>query len=100
MGNKQIHGKVQFQGRKRRRFPKGGLRNPCHRPTAPTKTSYVFAGGVFRFCANHSIPFSTPIFANKTLYAKWKYGMRMEMFTLRLLLDTGVDGGEFEDDEI
>jgi uncharacterized protein (TIGR02145 family)/uncharacterized repeat protein (TIGR02543 family) len=41
-------------------------------PTAPTKTSYVFAGWYSDQALTSAFLFSTPIFANKTLYAKWE----------------------------
>jgi uncharacterized protein (TIGR02145 family)/uncharacterized repeat protein (TIGR02543 family) len=41
-------------------------------PTAPTKTSYVFAGWYSDSALTTAFQFSTPIFANKTLYAKWE----------------------------
>jgi uncharacterized protein (TIGR02145 family)/uncharacterized repeat protein (TIGR02543 family) len=41
-------------------------------PTAPTKTSYTFAGWYSDSALTTAFQFSTPIFANKTLYAKWE----------------------------
>jgi uncharacterized protein (TIGR02145 family)/uncharacterized repeat protein (TIGR02543 family) len=41
-------------------------------PTPPTKTSYVFAGWYSDSALTTAFLFSTPIFANKTLYAKWE----------------------------
>ena len=41
-------------------------------PTPPTKTSYVFTGWYSDSGLTTSFQFSTPTFANKTLYAKWE----------------------------
>jgi uncharacterized protein (TIGR02145 family)/uncharacterized repeat protein (TIGR02543 family) len=45
---------------------------PAITPTPPTKTSYVFAGWYSDSALDTTFQFSTPILANKTMYAKWE----------------------------